>query len=808
MKLIFRRIGRHWVNISLNFGSLLLGLVSFLLILNYVIFEYSYDTFHQNSDRIYRMYVTILKGEETLDNMAVLPAPVAREIHKAFPEVEASVRIRTPGNNAGYNVVTYKNKSFVERTVAFVDPTFFDVFAFPIVEGDGKQPLEEPNSIVISEAYAKKYFENKNPIGRVLKFKNLNSEYLCKVTAVSKVPQNSHLKFDMFVNIDTYFTAYDQQQGRTDWGTHGFYSYVKLSEGTEPRAFEERYKVLLDDIHAFAKSVPELNFFYLLQSIDKVHFESAHLNYSLEGRKVSKAAVDSLLILSLLTIIISWFNFTNLSMHRYTLGTRDIAIRKIMGSSKVSAVKSYFFESLLVSFAATVAAVIATQSVLPYFNELIGIDLSYYIFNFPVIWISMIVFLISSALISSGVPGIVMSKINPINSIRSKNVFVSNQFTRRLKGVLIVSQLVAILALSLGSFTVYKQISFMMNLEVGADINNTLILREPIEDRTSQTHVQRLITLKDRVESSPQVESVCISSDVPTIDLSWNELYSSEYTETDLSIGSSWIDPDFVDTYKINMLAGRSFSNDRLSDSTSVLMNKSAMYLLGFKSPEEALNANITRYGQQLKVVGIIEDYHTTPMRKVQAPVIYNYINSGKYQYISVKYNANSLHAVAAVTEAWESVYSSREGMEYFYLNEHFSNQYDSEKYFAKVMLALAVISIVLGVFGIYGILHNDIAARTKEIAMRKVLGSTNLNVIFVLSKDIMRFAIIATVLGWVTIYYIISQWLENYAYSINIPVFSFILGGLLILLIAALSVLSNVFSVVGKKPIQALKAE
>ncbi len=808
MKLLFRRIGKHWINISLNFASLLLGLVSFLLILNYVIFEYSYDTFHEDSDRIYRMYVTILKGEETLDNMAVLSAPVAPEIHKAFPEVEKSVRIRTPGNNAGSNVVTYNRKSFVERTVAFVDPTFFDFFAFPITKGDGKQPLAEPNTIVISEAYAKKYFGNKNPIGRVLKFKNLNSEYLCEVTAVSKVPENSHVKFDMFINMDTYFSAYDQEQGRTDWGMHGYYSYLKLKEGTEPRAFEERYKVLLDDIHAFAKSVPELSFFYLLQPIDKVHFESAHLNYSLEGRKISKAAVDSLLMLSLLTIIISWFNFTNLSMHRYTLGTRDIAIRKIMGSSKLSAVKSYFYEALLVSFAATVAAVLVTQMVLPTFNELVGLDLSYYIFNYPIIWISIVLFLLSSALISSGVPGVVMAKINPVNTLRSKNVFVSNKFTKRLKGVLIISQLVAILALSLGSFTVYKQISFMLNKEVGADIDNTVILREPIEDRTSDTHVQHLITLKERLETYPQVESVCISSDVPTIDLSWNELYGSDHTDADLSVGSSWIDPHFVDSYKIDILAGRSFSEDRLADSSSVIMNKSAMYLLGFKNPEHALNSSITRYGEKLKVIGIMDDYHTTPMRKTQAPVIYNYMKDGKYQFISVKYGSNSLRAIDAVTEAWEGVYSTREGLEYFFLNEHFSTQYDSEKYFAKVMLVLAIISIILGVFGIYGILHNDISARTKEIAMRKVLGSTNLNVIFVLSKDILRFAVIATVLGWVVIYFIISQWLENYAYSINMPVFSFFLGGMLILLIAVLSILSNVYSVMGKKPIQALKAE
>lgn len=808
MKLLFRRIGRHWINISINFGSLLLGLVSFLLILNYVIFEYSYDTLHDGSDRIYRMYVDILKGEEILDRMAVLPAPIAPEIEKAFPEVEASVRIRTPGNNAGYNVVTYRKKSFVERTVAFVDPSFFDVFSFPITRGDDKQPLSEPNSIVISEAYAKKYFENKNPIGRVLKFKNLNSEYLCKVTAVSQVPENSHVNFDMFVNMDTYFSGYDLPNGRKDWGTHGFYSYIKLREGTDPRQFEERYKGLLDEIHAFAKSVPELTFFYLLQSIDKVHFESAHLNYNLEGRKVSKAAVDSLLMLSLLTIIISWFNFTNLSMHRYTLGTRDIAIRKIMGSSKLNSVKSYFSESVLVSFAATVAAIFITQMILPYFNELVGLDLSYYIFNYPIIWISMVLFLLSSALISSGVPGIVMSRANPLNSIRSKNIFVSNKFTRRLKGVLIVSQLVAILALSLGSYTVYQQISYMLNIEVGADINNTVILREPIEDRTSDTHVQRLITLKERIENFPQVESVCISSDVPTIDLSWNELYSSDHTETDLSIGSSWIDPDFVDSYNINILAGRSFDDNRLSDSTAVIMNKSAMYLLGFDTPQDALNSNITRYGQQLKVVGIMEDYHTTPMRKVETPVIYNYINSSKYQYISVKYNSNSLRAIDAITEAWESIYVTREGMEYFFLNEHFRTQYDSEKYFAKVMLVLAIISIVLGVFGIYGILHNDIAARTKEIAMRKVLGSTNLHVIFVLSKDILAFALIATVLGWALIYYIIGEWLQNYAYSIDMPVFSFFLGGLLILVIAVLSILSNVFSVVGKKPIQALKAE
>ncbi|MDW3191303.1 MAG: ABC transporter permease [Cytophagales bacterium] len=808
MKLLFRRIGRHWINISLNFGSLLLGLVSFLLILNYVIFEYSYDTFHEGSDRIYRMYVTAMRGDEALESMAVLSAPIAPEIQKAFPEVEASVRIRTPGNNAGYNVVTFHNKSFVERTVAFVDPSFFDVFNFPIVQGDDKQPLDEPNSIVISEAYAKKYFENKNPIGRVLKFKNLNSEYLCKVTAVSKVPENSHLNFDMFINLNTYFSAYDQEKGRTDWAVHGFYSYMRLREGTEPREFEKRYKEHLDEINAFAKSIPELDFYYLMQPLDKVHFETAHLNYSLEGRKVSKAAVDSLLMLSLLTIIISWFNFTNLSMHRYTLGTRDIAIRKIMGSSKISAVKSYFYESLLVSFAATVAAILVTQMILPSFNELVGLDLSYYIFNYPIIWISMILFLLSSAMISSGVPGIVMAKINPINTIRSKNVFVSNKFTRRLKGVLIVSQLVAILALSLGSYTVYQQISYMLNMEVGADIENTIILREPIEDRTGDTHVQRLITLKERLERSPQVESVCISSDVPTIDLTWNELYSSDHTETDMSIGSSWIDPDFVGAYNINILAGRSFEKDRLSDSTSVVMNQSAMYLLGFKDPEEALNSNITRYGQQLKVVGIMDDYHTTPMRKAQTPVIYNYINSGKYQYVSVKYNSNSLRAIDTVTESWESVYTTREGMEFFFLNEHFGMQYDSEKYFAKVMLVLALISIILGVFGIYGILHNDIAARTKEIAMRKVLGSTNLNVIFVLSKEILQFVLIATVLGWVLIYYIIRQWLENYAYSIDMPVLSFFLGGLLILLIAVLSILSNVFSVVGKKPIQALKAE
>ena len=795
-KTALRNLVKHKVFSLVNIFGLALGIAACLLILQHVRFERSYDVFHQKGDRIYRVQQNRYEEGKLSTAWAAGAAGIGPAVQAEVPEVEAYAKLNKRGG-----VLSYKNEKFREEKIYAATDAFLTMFSYPVIKGKAAGALAEPNTAVLTASTAKKYFGSEDPIGKII---SLNKEEDYKVTAVVEdMPANTHLKFEVLLSFITYIklTSSDADIG-FNWD--GFYTYLLLKPGANVKAVEEKISKV-----AAKKNDPEGTSKFKTIDLTLQPLKDIHLTSNFMGEAEVNGngkSVSFLLLIAIFIIVIAWINYINLSTARALERAKEVGVRKVMGSYRGQLIRQFLFESFVINFLAVILALLLVVISLPLFNSITGKAVSFSLLRDSGFWIALVSIFIGGTFLSGLYPAFVLSSFRPIEVLKGK--LTRTRHGNALRQALVIFQFAASVALVVGTYSVYRQLKFMENQELGVQIDQTLVLRGP--EVTDSTYANKLQAFKTEMLRMPGVQKMTASSDVPGNKIGWNaggiSLVGSDKTNQYRIIG---VDDDFTEAYGLKVIKGRTFSRQFASDTSAVLFNEAAVASLGFATPEEALNKQINFWGDVFTIVGVVANHHQESLREKYDSYIYR-LDARNNNFFSLK--------VGAGVQNWESLIQNAEQkwgqffpgnpFEYFFLDEHFGEQYKADRQFGRTFGLFAVLAIIVACLGLFGLVSFVTTQRTKEIGIRKISGAGVSNILLLLTKDFIKPILIAFAIAAPVTYYLLQQWLQDYAFKITISPWMFILPALVILVLALVTISTQTIKVASANPVKSLRTE
>ncbi|WP_159476998.1 ABC transporter permease [Dyadobacter sp. 3J3] len=785
----------------INLLGLGLGVTASLLLFQYASFELNYDNFH--GENVYRIRLDNYHGGSFENSSATSYYGESPELKETYEEVRDYVRLHRADGMIKYQKDGVIISNF-ERKGFYADSGFFSMFSFPLVKGDKDKVLKNLNSVVITESVAKRYFGNEEPLGKVLTLTTewQGGDYIVE-GVVKDLPKNSHIQFDLLFSIEKLLTNAQFKHGAWYWTN--FYNYVRLRPATDISQFQSKMDTILYK-HIGREMLKSNNIQkFVLQPIRDIHL---HSNIFSEMDVNGNAQLISfILIIAFLIIGIAWLNYLNLSTVKAMERVKEVGIRKVMGSGKSQLIFQFLFESLLLILGAMGIAAILLFIVKPYFNELVGKDISSDFFKQSSFWIPVTLILVTGTFLSALYPAFVLSSFQPISALKGK--FVKSGAGEKFRKGMVVLQFTASILLIIGTLIIGKQIRFMQEQELGITINNKLIIRAPKILR-SGSYSNEIQSFKDALLQYPSIIKIATSSEVPGKEIFWTNEFkrkeASDYEKSIFSIVS--VDDDYIPCYGINLVVGRNFSKERISDyGNTVIINETALKVLGYDSAENALNQEIQVGLDLKKVIGVIKDFQQESFKKSKTPLILYFIPWGN-DYVSVSLNATNVHTdVNIITDTYKKMFPEN-AIEFFFLDDFFNRQYQNEVQFGTIVKVFSLLSIFIAAIGLFGLSSFIISKRTKEVGIRKVLGSSDMSILYLLSKDFLILVAIAFVLSIPIGTLLINKWLEGFAKRIDIPFWIFLLSGAIALLIAFFTVSFQAIKASLANPVKSIRTE
>ncbi|NEU08054.1 FtsX-like permease family protein [Flavihumibacter sp. R14] len=797
-KTAMRNLIKHKVFSFINIFGLALGIAACLLLLQYIRMERSYDNFHAKGDRIFRVQQNRYNEGKLSTQWAAGAAGIGLDMKQAIPEVEAYAKLYSTSG-----VISYRNEKFREEKMYYANDAFLPMFSYKVLKGKAQGALAEPNTAVITLSTAKKYFGDEDPIGKVISH---NKEQDFKITAiVEDMPVNTHFKFGILLSFETYVKLVGTDVNTT-WNWDGFYTYLLLKPQADRKVVETKMANFIEKRFGDELRQGNAGLELKLQPLKDIHLTS---NYMMEAEvNGNEQSVNFLTVIAIFIIIIAWINYINLSTARSLERAKEVGIRKVLGSYRGQLIRQFLLESFLINFLAVVFALLLIVLTLPLFNELTGKEISFTLLTDIKFWISLAVIFLAGTFLSGLYPAFVLSSFKPVEVLKGKLVKTSHGAF--LRQSLVVIQFAASVALMVGTYSVYRQLQFMQSQDLGVQIDQTLVLRGPnVKD---STYAVKLNAFKTEMLTIPGVNKVSASTEVPGHKVRWNaggiRLVGSDPNKTNQYriIG---VDYDFIDTYGLKVLKGRNFSEKYGTDPKAVLFNEAAIKLMGFKKSEEALNKQIEFWGDQYTIVGIVSNHHQESLREAYDAHIFRLIPESD-NYYSVKIGSvggNVNDVIRATKEKWTAFFPGNP-FEYFFLDDHFQEQYKADQQFGKTFGLFAGLAIIVACLGLFGLVSFVTTQRTKEIGIRKVLGAGIPGILLLLTKDFIKPILVSFAIAVPVTWYFLNQWLENYAFKIEINPLMFILPALCILIISMLTVSVQTVKAASANPVKNLRTE
>lgn len=787
----------------LNVIGLSLGMVASLLILQYVKYERSYDTFHSKASDVYRIqYNQWQSGKLRFECAAAVPA-VGPALKNNFPEVKAFTRLFPVSGIASYESPDRGVISFREEKMQITDPAVFDVFDFKLLKGDKITALQGPNKTVISQSAAKKYFGEEDPIGKTISWDG-NRKF--EVTGIfENIPDNSHIKFDFMFSYET-LNKETQNASETEWGWYDFNTYVLLQPGTDAKALQAKWDewLLKDRGEEWKKRNSKQEF--ILQPILDIHLYSNLLQESQPEERGDGDSVYALSIIALFILIIAWVNYINLATAKSFDRANEVGVRKVMGAQKDQLMKQFLSEAFLVNLLAAMISVLVVRLVWPYFSELSGRNIPLGFMMQQDFWLLLGALFFAGTILSGFYPSIVLSSFKPVSVLKGK-VFHSAQ-GNLLRKSLVVFQFVASVVLISGSVIVYQQLKYMRNQDLGIDINQTIVVKGPgvIVDSLFRQTLEAFKTESLRI---PGIKSMTASTNVPGDEIFWASGIKRVVggPENSISGYTVGIDHDYVPSFDLNIIAGRNFDLDHPNEKKNVILNRAMVIALEFDDVKSAIGGEVRHGGDTLEIVGVLEDYHQMSMKEVVTPLVYRYTpDFASFLAFKVE-NNNYQQILSSLEEPWKTLFPDNP-MDHFYLDQFFNRQYESDRRFGQIFGMFTMLAIFVACLGLFGLASFMTMQRTKEIGIRKALGSTSTDVILLLSRGFIQLVIIANLIAWPLAWYIMENWLQSFPYRITINPVLFLAAGLGVVIIAFLSVGFETFKAARINPALTLKNE
>ncbi|GAB4047278.1 ABC transporter permease [Spirosoma litoris] len=805
-KIAWRSIRQQQLYSLLNITGLALGLATCGLLIQYVQFEQSYDQVAVDREKaddksIYRVESLFYGGGHKSEHWATSTNGFAPAMKANFPEVESFTRIIWRNSE---RVVRYENQKFREPHVCLADSNFFTFFDYPVVRGDRRTFLNEPNSVVLSESAAHKYFGNQNPLGKTLEISTRSQQLTCQVTGVfADLPVNSTMQFDMLIS------------GRTApprawhfWYQHASYTFVQLKPHTDPGKVEAKFPALAEHY----KTEPTMR--DVTWGIQLVPLQDLHLNAATPNEievKGNRTAVTFLSVIALVILLISWVNYSNLTTARMMHRAKEAGVRRMIGSTRRMLLFQFVIESLLVHTIALVLAipmVLVAAQLLPDSLHLHSAQSVWadplVIFGFLALWLVGIV-------LTGLYPATVLLRASPASVLKGRFRFSGRE--RSFRQSLVVVQFAISVILLVSTLVVYRQTAYMMNQRPGVLTDQTVVLKSPVN---TPDYAGKIELLKKRINALAGVSKVTGSGSVPGKEVGQflaNRRFEASAADNKL-VEMLKVDFDFMPTYGLRLLAGRGFDKTRPADSTALVLNESAVKLFGFTSNEQAIGQKIaleTTPKQASEIIGVVKDYHQQSLHQPFTPIIlfmdpaFSWIPT---DYYSIKFRTdNPQQLLSQVETIWGSLFPES-SLDYFFLDEFYGHQYQSDKQYGLLFSIFSALAIFIACLGLFGLATFSAEQRTKEIGVRKVLGASVASIVALLSKDFLKLVIVAIVLASPLAWWAMTKWLSDFAYKIDIEWWVFALAGLLAVGIALLTVSFQSIKAALMNPVKSLRSE
>ena len=790
----WRNIQRHKGYAFINISGLAIGMACCILIIIFILTELTYDKFHQNANRIYRLGIDANVGGNVV-TMPISNNPTALVLAKDFSEVVSAVRL----NRRSKLSVKFQGQHFFEEEAFYADNSIFEVFSFPLIKGDPHTALKTAYSLVLTEETAQKIFRDTDPLGKILR---INDEDDYTVTGVVKnVPRNSHFTFNILCSFETRYAK--NRRAMEVWLNFNNYTYLLLQEGFNAQELEQKFPTLIEQY--MGKTLKalggEIKFF--LQPLTSIHLHS-HMEGELSGNgNILYVYIFS--AIALFILFIACINFMNLATARSATRAREVSMRKVVGAQKRELIIQFLGESLLYSSFSLVLACGLVYLALPFFRSMTGIPMEFNLMQMPWLIPGFIGLVLFVGLIAGSYPALFLSAFQPAAVL--KGGFKAGAANSRFRSVLVTAQFFISIVLIIGTFVIVNQLRFMKKKSLGFDQNHIIVSR--IMDDSMEDNLD---AIKFRIKQIPGVEQVSASSIVPGQQPDVSIFIPEGFTEDQSQLMERInIDTDYLPTLGIDIVAGRNFSREFGTDSTqTAIINETAVKRYGWENPlGKKIKAPGDKEGQwrELTVIGVVKDYHIASLHRVIAPMIMTH-DDDYYNTLAIRLNReNQAATLSRLKSRWSEVDPVRP-LDYFFLDETFDRQYRGEERLSEIIASFSIFAIFIACLGLFGMASFTAERRTKEIGIRKVLGATIPGLISLLSKDFLKHVLLANIVAWPIAFWAMRKWLQNFAYRTGVSLWIFLATGFLAVAISLLTVSYQSIKAALSNPVDAIKYE
>lgn len=774
-----RAIGRQRAYVLINVLGLATGMAVCMIITLFIIHELSFDNFNEKRDSIYRI---ILEGKINSQELKVTStcAPIGPAMVAEVPGIEGFLRI----NNWGETIIKHEDSFFTEDKFIEADSSFFNFFTIPLIRGNKQTVLNAPYTLVLSESTARKIFGDTDPINKMLKVGTDTTRY--RVTGIMEdIPENSHFEANM---VSSFMT--NPRATSKEWMSNSFSTYVMLRPNINPADIDKKIKDLIlkyvgpEIVRFLGISIQEFEsqgnkYSYYLQPLKEVHLDTSI-------QQDMKPASDPKYLwifgsIGFLIIIIASINFMNLSTAQASKRAKEIGIKKVVGSSRGHLISQFIFETMILSLLALLLAIALTESSLPYFNNLLEIKLTVGYFREWYTIPALLGLAIFIGFIAGSYPAFYMSSFNPYVVLKGK--LRSNHKSFNLRSILVVLQFAISITLIVGTLIMYRQISYMLNKELGFKKEQVLVIKR------AEAIGSHIASFKSALAKIPGVLFVSASTAVPGHNNNNNGYMMAGKPEETYLLQTNWVDHDFLNTYGIQLDTGRFFDKTFSTDKQACVINEQAVkdFLLDKPFSERFISGG-DEPDQRIHrpVIGIVKNFHTESLRNKITPYIMLFKDEDtQWGYFSIRLSPTaSASTIDEIKKVWAS-YTSNDPMQYFFMDKDFERMYKEEKQNAQLAILFTFLAIIIAALGLYGLTSFTVSQRTREIGIRKTFGAPVSRIWFLIAKDIIILILISMAIAMPLIYLVADNWLQNYHYRINLQITDFAAGFLIAIAIA-----------------------
>ena len=787
----WRYMLKHKSYFFINVFGLSAGLAGCLLIFFFILNETSYDRFHENAENIYRVS-TVYSTSGNVTRFVNTPPAFVPGIGGIFPEINKATRMRY----ARRVLLSTGEKSFYEDYGFYADSLMLEVFSFELLSGDCSNALDEPNSIVMTEELALKYFGNPRPIGELIR---MNDEKVLRVTGIlAPIPKNSHLQFDFLISFPTYTIPEGYRSDLSSWTWAGFLTYILVEPNTNISSLTEKFDLL------FEKRIgPNLKIETNIQQLHDIYLGSRGIVDDLNShiQAGSSFTIYSLGVISILILLIGGFNFMNLTVATSLNRGREVGLRKVLGANKKSLVLQFLFDTVLISILALVLAIVWSFVVYLYLRAYLGWDLSSSLNDILFYLPFIIVFCILLGIISGLYPSFLLAGFNTLSALKGRLIHGKGIASNVRIGLVVVQFCISI-GLIATTFIVTTQIEYMRAKSLGLDKENLVTIKLTPEDMSDHYGTFKNILLQNDYVINVGKAQRLIGEPWPVNHI---EVIGSD-AEGKL-IHSSLVGFDYMETLDVKLKEGRTFSREFPVDSfQTIILNEKAVEYLGLDNPIGKSVDFFSMRGPRT-IVGVVEDFNFSSLHDEITPLVM-IMPIVELQYMHVRLAPGNIREkVAAIEKDWERI-SPGVPLDLTFMDDHLSRLYDREEKLSVLISGFSVLAVLLACLGLFGLTAFAVERRIKEIGIRKVLGATVSDIVFLFSKDFLKLVVISNVVAWPLAYFFMNKWLQDFAYRIDISWWLFILSGGIALLIAIFTISFQAIKAATTNPVDSLRNE